>query len=389
LVGIADGQKDHIVAGIAAAHTFGMDPPGPGLFAGDAVDKRRETHDVLLMVTDPPDPAAITTTRQRRASLRAELVRLGGRWLLKHRSRNDVTLDQKRRRVAVVQRLVPKPPADTQTLAVDAGGVSADRVSTPLSQCCRHVLFLHGGGFIVGSPALYRHFTWRIASAARAHMLAVDYRLAPEHPFPAALDDAVMAYRWLLADGVKPQQIAVMGDSAGGGLALSLLLRLRDQRHPLPAAAVVLSPWTDLALTGSSLKLNARADPLVSAEQARRFVGYYLASADPRSPYASPLYGNPEGLPPTLIQVGSDEVLRDDAERMADRMHAAGCRVELEIWPRMPHVWHLFAPVMPEARQAIERIGKFVTAIIRPPHRAADRPQSRERPWESVGPRQR
>jgi epsilon-lactone hydrolase len=174
-------------------------------------------------------------------------------------------------------------------------------------------------------------------------VLSIDYRLAPEYPFPAALDDAVTAYHWLLAEGADSRRIAVMGDSAGGGLALSLLLRLRDQGIPLPAAAVALSPWTDLALTGPSLSLNASADPLVSAEQARRFVDYYLAGADPRTPYASPLYGKPEGLPPTIIQVGSDEVLRDDAVRMADRMRAAGCRVELEIWPRMPHVWHLFA----------------------------------------------
>jgi acetyl esterase/lipase len=302
------------------------------------------------------------------------LVRLGGRWLLKHLGRNDVTIEQKRRRVAAVQRLVPKPPAGTQTLAVDAGGVRADRVSTALSESYRHILFLHGGGFIVGSPALYRHFTWRIASAARARVLCVDYRLAPEHPFPAALDDAVTAYRWLLADGAEPQQIAVMGDSAGGGLALSLLLRLRDESIALPAAAVALSPWTDLALTGLSFKLNAGADPLISPEQARHFVDYYLAGADPRSPYASPLYGEPTGLPPTFIHVGGDEVLRDDAVRMANRMRAAGCRVELEIWPRMPHVWHLYAPVMPEAWQAIERIGAFVTGVIRPPRHGV-------RPW--------
>jgi monoterpene epsilon-lactone hydrolase len=325
------------------------------------------------MVIDSPARSAITTTCRRRASLRAELVRLGARWLLKHRGHNVVTIEQIRRRASTAARVVPRPPAGTQTLALDAGGVRADRVSTRLSEPHRHILFLHGGGFTVGSPALYRHFTWRIASAARARVLVVDYRLAPEHPFPAALDDAVTAYRWLLADGAEPQRIAVMGDSAGGGLALSLLLRLRDQRMPLPAAAIALSPWTDLALTGLSLKLNASADPLVSPEQARRFVDYYLAGADRRSPHASPLYGDLEGLPPTIIQVGSDEVLRDDAVRMADRMRAAGCRVELEIWPRMPHVWHLFAPVMPEARRAIERIGEFVTEAIKPLHHAADR----------------
>jgi acetyl esterase/lipase len=339
----------------------------------DAVDKRQKTHNVLLMVIDRAARPATQTIRRRRASLQAELVRLGGRWLLKHRNRGDLTIEQIRRRVAIAERLVPKPPASTRTLTVAAGGVRADRVSTSLSEFGRHILYLHGGGFIVGSPAIYRHFMWRIASAARAHVLAIDYRLAPEHPFPAALDDAVAAYRWLLTDGAEPQQIAVMGDSAGGGLALSLLLRLRDESIPLPAAAVALSPWTDLAMTGLSLELNAEADPLVSPQQARHFVDYYLAGTDPRSPYVSPLYGEPTGLPPTIIQVGSDEALLDDAVRMAERMRGAGCRVELEIWQRMPHVWHLFAPVMPEARQAIERIGAFVIEAIRPQRPAADR----------------
>jgi acetyl esterase/lipase len=286
--------------------------------------------------------------------------------MLKHRTRNDATVEQKRRRAAAAERLVPSPPPGIRTLAVDVGGVKADRISTPASEPGRHVLYLHGGGYILGSPSLYRDLTWRIASAARARVLAVDYRLAPEHPFPAALDDAVTAYHWLCTQGADPERIAVMGDSAGGGLALSLLLRLRDEGIPLPAAAVALSPWTDLALTGRSFTMNAGADPMLSAEQARRFVGHYLAGADPRSPYASPLYGEHEGLPPTIIQVGSDEVLRDDAVRMAERMRAAGCRVELEIWPRMPHVWHAFAPVLPEARRAIARIGLFVTEAMRP-----------------------
>jgi acetyl esterase/lipase len=219
---------------------------------------------------------------------------------------------------------------------------------------------LHGGAFIIGSPNLYRHLTWRIASAARAHVLAVDYRLAPEHPFPAALEDAFTAYNWLLTRGTDPRRIAVMGDSAGGGLVFSLMLRLRDEGYPLPGAAVALSPWTDLALTGASLRINANRDPILSADDPPLFVNDYLAGADPRAPYVSPLYGDPAGLPPTFIQVGSDEVLRDDAVRMADRMRAAGCQVELEIWPRMPHVWHVFVPLIPEARRAIERVGAFV-----------------------------
>jgi monoterpene epsilon-lactone hydrolase len=297
-------------------------------------------------------------------SLRAELVRLGVRWFIKHRSRGGATIEQTRRRAVAWERLVPQPPADTETLRVDAGGVNAHRITTKASEADRHILFLHGGGYILGSPSLYRHFTWRLASAARAGVMCVDYRLAPEHPFPAAVDDAVTAYCWLLAEGVEPTRIVVVGDSAGGGLTYSLLLRLRDEGLPLPAAAVALSPWTDLALTGASLSLNAAADPMLNIGGARRLVDQYLAGADPRTPYASPLYGDPTGLPPSLIQVGSDEVLRDDAQRMADRMRAAGCQVELEIWPRMPHAWHFFAPVLPEARRAIERIGAFVESRL-------------------------
>jgi monoterpene epsilon-lactone hydrolase len=293
-------------------------------------------------------------------SLRAELVRFGLRWTLKRRNHRARSVEEHRRFAMSAERLIPDPPPNTRTIALNVCGVRADLITTPSSEDHRHVLFLHGGAFIVGSPKLYRHLTWRIAAAARAQVLAVDYRLAPEHPFPAALEDAFTAYNWLLANGADPGRIAIMGDSAGGGLVFSLMLRLRDQGWPLPAAAVALSPWTDLALTGASLKLNSACDPLISCDGPPLFVADYLGGADPRMPYVSPLYGDPAGLPPTMIQVGSDEVLHDDAVRMADRMRAAGCHVDLEIWPRMPHVWHVFVPLIPEARRAIDRIGAFV-----------------------------
>jgi monoterpene epsilon-lactone hydrolase len=292
-------------------------------------------------------------------SLRAEMIRLGMRWFIKRRARRE-TAEQARARLAVVDRFIPIPPAGTETVLIDAGGVSAHRIITSAARQDRHILFLHGGGYVTGSPSLYRHLTWRMGAAARAAVLAIDYRLAPEHPFPAALDDAVTSYRWLLAGGGDPRRIAIMGDSAGGGLAFALLLKLRDERTPLPAAAVALSPWTDLALTGPSVRENAEVDPMLNVDGARELAACYLAGADPRTPYASPLYGDPAGLPPALIQVGSDEVARDDAVRMAQRLRAAGCHVELEIWPRMPHVWHLFAPLMPEANRAIARIGTFL-----------------------------
>ncbi len=294
-------------------------------------------------------------------SLRAEIVRLGARRLLKGRGGPCPSLEQRRRRAFTIERWVPNPPPEVTRTTVDAGGVAAEWVVTPASQPDRYILFLHGGGYVVGSPSLYRHLTWRLAKAAQARLLAVDYRLAPEHPFPAALEDAMAAFRWLLAAGAKPGRIAVIGDSAGGGLAFALLLRCRDEgRLPLPAAIVALSPWTDLAMTGASLRGNALADPFLDANGIAPLAECYLAGADPRHPYASPLYADPTGLPPALIQVGSDEVLRDDATRVADRLRMAGCEATLEIWPRMPHVWHLFASIMPEARHAIARIGEFV-----------------------------
>ncbi len=299
-----------------------------------------------------------------RVSLRAELVRIGVRWFIKRRRRP--TIAAARRSIRAAARWIPSPPPGTEVRAVDAGGVPGEFVATAASRRNRHVLFLHGGGYVTGSPALYRHFTWRIATAARAHVLAINYRLAPEHPFPAALDDALAAYRWLLAGAADPQRTAVLGDSAGGGLALALLLKLRDDGLVLPAAAVALSPWTDLALTGASLSLSAKSDPMLNPADARLFAGCYLADADPRNPYASPLYGNPAGLPPTLIHVGSDEILHDDAVRMAENLRAAGCPVQIEVWPRMPHGWHLFAPVLPEARTAIARIGAFADQVLAP-----------------------
>src|ERR1700693_3603588 len=233
-------------------------------------------------------------------SLRAELVRLGVRWFIKRRDRPDTTAQMRQWRTAA-ERLIPSPPAGTETVVLDAGGVPAALVVTRASRRDRHILYLHGGGFVTGSSALYRHLTWRLAAAARARLLSVDYRLAPEHPFPAALEDAVAAYRWLLSDGADPRRIAVIGDSAGGGLALAMLRKLRDDGVPLPAAAVALSPWTDLALTGPSFRQNADTDPMLDVGHITKAAEYYLAGADPRIPYASPLYGDPRGLPPTLI----------------------------------------------------------------------------------------
>jgi monoterpene epsilon-lactone hydrolase len=294
------------------------------------------------------------------SSLRARAIRGLLRILVKRQLRADPSIEGARRRLELLGRLVPGPPRGTETTSLDANGVKAERISTPASRPDRHVLYLHGGGYFSGWPGLYRDLTWRLATLCRARVWCIDYRLAPEHPFPAALDDAVAAYIWLLAQGADPRRIAMMGDSAGGGLVFAAMLRLRDEGVELPAAAVVVSPWTDLALTGESLRSNAAVDPLVPVELAPRVIDLYLAGTDPRDPYASPLYGDPTGLPPTLILVGGDDVLRDDAVRMAEKMRGADCHVEIEVWPHMWHVWLMLMRVMPEAKAAIARIADFM-----------------------------
>jgi acetyl esterase/lipase len=297
-------------------------------------------------------------------SLRAELVRLCLPLLMRRLPTDSIQLENVRRQVVRFGRLVPPPPRGTEVLAIDAGGVRAERITRPRSLSNRYVLHLHGGAYLLGFPALFRDFTWRVADAARAQVLCIDYRLAPEHPFPAAIEDATAAYRWLIAHGAESRHVAFIGDSSGGGLALASMMRLRDEGSPLPSAAVVLSPWTDLALTGQSLAEHSFSDPIVQVELMPKAVELYLAGADPRSPYASPLYGDPAGLPPILIHVGSDEALRDDAVRMAEHLRAMGREVELEVWPRMFHVWHMFARILPEARAAIASIGAFLQAKL-------------------------
>jgi acetyl esterase/lipase len=296
-------------------------------------------------------------------SLRAHAVRFGLRLFIKNRYRRE-PIEVVRQRFKRMEMLVPPPPRGTKTRDFTIDGLPASMIAVREARPDTTVLFLHGGAFGVGSFRNYGHFTWRLGKAARAGVLAIDYRLAPEHPYPAALDDALAAYRWMLAQGTNPKRILVAGDSAGGGLALALLLKLRDEGMPLPAAAVLMSPWTDLASTGASLRTKAETDPMLVASEIPRLAAMYLGGADPRDPYASPLYADPRGLPPTLVQAGGDEVLLDDAVRMADKMKAAGCDVELQIWPRMPHVFQLLVTVMPEAQAAVADIARFARRVL-------------------------
>jgi acetyl esterase/lipase len=222
------------------------------------------------------------------------------------------------------------------------------------------LLYLHGGAFALGSIDVSREWVARLSRATKARALVIGYRLAPEHPYPAALDDATAAYLWLLQKGVAPSQVIFAGDSAGGGLALSTLVGLRDTGHPLPAGAVCVSPWADLALTGGSIRDKARADPILTPKDLDTYAGYYAGTVKRTEPLLSPLYADWQGLPPLLIQVGSDEILLDDAVRCADKARAAGVDVTLETWEGMFHVFHMLA-FLPEAKQALESIAQFVS----------------------------
>jgi len=224
----------------------------------------------------------------------------------------------------------------------------------------RTVLYCHGGGYYFCSPESHRALVFRLAARSGARTFSLDYRLAPEHPFPAALEDALAAYRRLLADGTPPDSIVIAGDSAGGGLALATLVALRDAGDPLPAAGVLFSPWTDLAATGGTIESNDGLDAMFCGAAIGRAAKFYIGDANPLNPHLSPLYADFSGLPPLLIQASSTEVLLDDARRVAQRARAAGVSVELEVWPGMPHVWQLWTPFMPEAKQALERAAQFV-----------------------------
>lgn len=227
----------------------------------------------------------------------------------------------------------------------------------------RVILYLHGGGYVLGGCATHRNLAARLALAADARVIVPEYRLAPEHPFPIAVEDAAAVYEALLESGIFPSRLAVAGDSAGGGLAAALLLSLRDSRRPLPALAVLISPWSDLSLSGDSYRTRADLDPIDRVLPLRRMAQCYLGKhSDPKAPLASPIFGDLSGLPPMLVQVGDHEVLLDDATRLAQKARGALVDVELKIWPEMWHGWHLAAPALPEANEAISQAGAYVRA---------------------------
>lgn len=250
--------------------------------------------------------------------------------------------------------------ADVTRTPADADGVYGEWITTANSSDALTVLYLHGGGYSIGSVNTHADLVSRIARASGARAFSANYRLAPENTYPAAVDDALTVYRWLLKQGADPKSIVISGDSAGGGLSAALLLALKAAGDPLPGAAVLLSPWTDLAATGETMVTRKDADPMIKPDPLNLTAKLYAGGASLTDPLVSPLYGDFSGLPPMLIQVGDAEVLLSDATRYAERAKAAGVDVTLEVWDEMIHVFQIFAPMLPEGQQAIDKIGAFI-----------------------------
>ncbi|MBL8773557.1 MAG: alpha/beta hydrolase [Phenylobacterium sp.] len=279
----------------------------------------------------------------------------------------DASIAHRRAQAAVFAAGQPPPPPGLRVAAGALAGRPVETLEREPGGGPNVFLHLHGGGYVMGDPAGSRGLTTALALATAARVVSLDYRLAPDHPFPAAVEDAVAAYRALLADGAEPARIAIGGESAGGGLAIAALIAIRDAGLPAPAAAVALSPWVDLACTGGSYETRAGADPLLTRRILLEMADQYLQGQDPAAPLASPLAADLSGLPRLLVQAGSDEVLLDDAVTLAQRAEAAGVSVELEVWPDMIHVWQMFGGALPEADEAVARIAAFLARAWPPP----------------------
>lgn len=286
----------------------------------------------------------------------AEITKLKG--LLRAKALPAETTIAERR--ALMEKLAFRVADDIAVEAVTVNGRAAEWLCAPGADATRVLLYLHGGGYVMGSPNTHRALAGELSRAAQARVLLPDYRLAPEAPFPAAVDDARAAYEWLLAQGGEGQRLAIAGDSAGGGLTVATLIALRDHGVALPRCAVCLSPWSDLACSNASYHTRAAADPMITSADISLMSRTYLAGADAHAPLASPNRASLAGLPPLLIHVGRDEVLLDDAVVLHEAARSAGVDSTLEIWDDMIHVWHAFHPMLPEGRQAIARIGEYL-----------------------------
>lgn len=267
------------------------------------------------------------------------------------------SIEEQRKQLDYLGSFVPLE-SDVTVERTQIAGVRGEWISTPNARSDQVLFYLHGGAYCLGSCDSHRGLASRLARACESRALVIEYRLAPEHPFPAALEDSTAVYRELVRSGVRPENMVIGGDSAGGGLTMATLLTLRDAGDPLPAAAVLLSPWTDMEGTGESMKTRADVEPWLDPDKNHQVAKLYLRDLDPRHPLVSPIYADLHGLPPMLVHVGDDECLLDDSVRLVERVRNAGVETKFKIWDEMWHVFHGFP--IPEAQQAIEEIGAFV-----------------------------
>ena len=306
------------------------------------------------------------------ASFRARIIRSITSRYIRGMNLRDADVNLVRRRMDRIGRLA-RPARRVRIEETRVCDLRAEWLRPEGARDDRVLLYLHGGAYVLGSCQSHRHLVSHIARAAGIEALLPEYRLAPEHPFPAGLDDCVAVYRWLLEKGYDPANVVVAGDSAGGGLTVAMMLELRHAGVPLPGAGVLLSPFLDATASGESAESRLGRDPWFNPADIDILVNHYCGQSEVRNPLVSPVFANVAGMPPFFVQVGDDEILLSDSTRFADRMRDAGNDVTIEVWPEMWHVWQLFVGKMPESRQAIAKIGEFVR------HALADgQPQTRQ-----------
>lgn len=295
------------------------------------------------------------------SSIRAKLIRGLSAAILRRYDAESLNIERARWQTSLLGKL--QPTAFGVTVDEDTvSGLRAEWLRPKNRIDGKLLLYLHGGAYIVGGCDMHRHMVSHLARAARIQALVPEYRLAPEHKFPAAVDDAVAVYRSVLRMGIKAEDVVVAGDSAGGGLTVATLLSLRDAGDALPAAAVLLSPFLDATGSGASMRTRAEMDPWFKPKDLPVISSHYCEAHQRRFPLVSPVFADVEGLPPMLIQVGDHEILLSDSERFADLLIAAGIDVQLDVWPEMFHVFQMFVGKMPEARRAINAIGDYIQA---------------------------
>ncbi len=292
-------------------------------------------------------------------SLRSKFCRFLIKKMVAPKLNNLQSIDETRNYMEKMAKYA-KLPKKTQIEKITIDGIAAEWIYGNTAREERVILFLHGGGYNLCSINTHRELAAHIAKESGAKVLLIDYRLAPEHPFPAALDDATLAYRWLLENGLTIKNIAIAGDSAGGGLALATAIAIRDAGDPLPSSVACIAPWTDLCMTGDSIKTKSEIDPLIKSESAKVWADNYIGSNDPTNPLISPLYADLKGFPPLLIHIGTDDMLLDDSRRFAKEAEDAGVDVELKIYDKLWHVFHLSVKAMPEAKKAVAEFGSFI-----------------------------